>query len=168
MEEGQVIPADARLICDYENPESFAEYQEMHLEEEDVSTEKPEAEAEAEHDDMDEDEPQHHGVAIVACDQSAITGESLAVDKFMVRSCKLLWRPHSYIYRAMFFTIPYEPPFLQSRTTHLILNSDWMQTWESICCGHGFCSFIIRWPYRESSARSKGSRSLQSNYELHR
>ena len=75
-----MIPADARLICDYDNPDSFAEYQEMHLEEEDVSTEKPEAEDA----DPDDDEPQHHGVAIVACDQSAITGESLAVDKFMV------------------------------------------------------------------------------------
>jgi H+-transporting ATPase len=32
--------------------------------------------------DEDEDD-KHHGTSIVACDQSAITGESLAVDKFM-------------------------------------------------------------------------------------
>jgi H+-transporting ATPase len=81
VEEGQVVPADARLICEYDNPEAFAEYQEMHLEEEDDSEEKPDPEEE----DAD-DEPKHHGVAIVACDQSAITGESLAVDKYMVRS----------------------------------------------------------------------------------
>lgn len=87
-----MIPADARLICDYYNPDSFAEYQEMHLEEEDVQAEKPDAEAEAEDVDADDD-PQHHGVAIVACDQSAITGESLAVDKFMVGSFNRLRMP---------------------------------------------------------------------------
>lgn len=53
----------------------------MHLEEEDVPKEKNEAEAEA--GDAD-DEDKHHGTTIVACDQSAITGESLAVDKYMV------------------------------------------------------------------------------------
>lgn len=79
MEEGSVIPADARLICDYDNPDAFAEYQEMHLEEEDTPKEKAEAEEE------EDDEDKHHGMTIVACDQSAITGESLAVDKYMVR-----------------------------------------------------------------------------------
>lgn len=59
----------------------------MHLEEEDVQAERPDAEPEREPEDADlDDEAQHRGVAIVACDQSAITGESLAVDKFMVRS----------------------------------------------------------------------------------
>ena len=33
--------------------------------------------------DDDEEEDKHHGVSIIATDQSAITGESLAVDKFM-------------------------------------------------------------------------------------
>ena len=46
----------------------------------DESTEKKE-------EDDDEDEDKHHGVALVACDQSAITGESLAVDKFMGDTC---------------------------------------------------------------------------------
>ena len=86
MEEGQVIPADARLICDYDSPESFAEYQEMHLEEEDTPKEKKDAEEE-------EEDDEHHGTTIVACDQSAITGESLAVDKYMVSSsCQDLWK----------------------------------------------------------------------------
>ena len=31
----------------------------------------------------DDEEDKHHGTALVACDQSAITGESLAVDKYM-------------------------------------------------------------------------------------
>lgn len=40
-------------------------------------------------DDEDEDDhgKSHHGHSIVACDQSAITGESLAVDKFMTDIC---------------------------------------------------------------------------------
>lgn len=82
IEEGQVVPADARLICDYDNPEAFAEYKAL-MEQEtggDGSTEKKE-------EDEDEDEDTHHGIALVACDQSAITGESLAVDKFMGDTC---------------------------------------------------------------------------------
>lgn len=54
----------------------------MHLEEEDMPTEKKDA---VEEDEAEDDEEKHHGMTIVACDQSAITGESLAVDKYMVR-----------------------------------------------------------------------------------
>lgn len=62
----------------------------MHLEEEDVQAERPDAEPEVEPEDADlDDDTKHRGVAIVACDQSAITGESLAVDKFMVCSLDL-------------------------------------------------------------------------------
>lgn len=53
----------------------------MHLEEEDEPKDKKAADEDAE-----DDEPRHHGTTIVACDQSAITGESLAVDKYMVCS----------------------------------------------------------------------------------
>ncbi len=90
VEEGQVIPADARLICAYDNPEAFAEYREMHLEEEDEPKDKKAAEEDA---DADEDDVRRHGTTIVACDQSAITGESLAVDKYMVRSDSLKYPP---------------------------------------------------------------------------
>lgn len=77
VEEGQVIPADSRLICDYSTPEAFAEYQQMLREELDGDI--------AEHPDEEdgEKEEKHHGHPIVAADQSAITGESLAVDKYM-------------------------------------------------------------------------------------
>lgn len=51
----------------------------MHLEEEDEPKDKK-----AIDEDAEDDEPRHHGTTIVACDQSAITGESLAVDKYMV------------------------------------------------------------------------------------
>lgn len=37
--------------------------------------------------DDDEEEDIHHGVSLVATDQSAITGESLAVDKYMGDTC---------------------------------------------------------------------------------
>ena len=77
MEEGQVIPADAKLICDYGSPQDFAEYQKMQREELDGEVIEDDAE------EGDDREPKHHGHAIVAADQSAITGESLAVDKYM-------------------------------------------------------------------------------------
>lgn len=57
----------------------------MHLEEEDDPKDKKAADEDAE-----DDEPRHHGTTIVACDQSAITGESLAVDKYMVCSTEKL------------------------------------------------------------------------------
>ena len=76
IEEGQVIPADARLICDYESPEAFEEYKELMRQELNEPSEKKEGED-------DEEEEKHHGHALIAADQSAITGESLAVDKFM-------------------------------------------------------------------------------------
>ena len=76
IEEGQVIPADARLICAYENPDAFEEYKELMRQELNEPSEKKT-------EDEDDDEDKHHGVSLIAADQSAITGESLAVDKFM-------------------------------------------------------------------------------------
>lgn len=78
IEEGQVIPADARLICDYEAPEAFEEYKELMRQELNEPSEKKEG-----IDEEEEEEEKHHGHALIAADQSAITGESLAVDKFM-------------------------------------------------------------------------------------
>lgn len=78
IEEGHVVPGDARLICDYERPmEGFAQYQ-AELMAQDVSSPRGEK-----FDEEDEEGTPHIGHAIVAVDQSAMTGESLAVDKFM-------------------------------------------------------------------------------------
>ncbi|CAK1363252.1 Plasma membrane ATPase [Cercospora beticola] len=81
IEEGQVVPADARLICDYEQPEDFEKYKELR-EQHALNPEEDPAGSE----DAEGDEGEgiaHQGHSIVATDQSAITGESLAVDKFM-------------------------------------------------------------------------------------
>ncbi|EED18604.1 plasma membrane H+ATPase Pma1 [Talaromyces stipitatus ATCC 10500] len=80
LEEGQVVPADVRLICDYEQPGDFEKYKEyLTTMAEDTLKEKTE--------DDDDDQEHHTGHSIVAVDQSAITGESLAVDKYMGDTC---------------------------------------------------------------------------------
>ncbi|KAJ5624317.1 hypothetical protein N7510_000626 [Penicillium lagena] len=82
LEEGQVVPADVRLICDYSKPENYETYKEyLANANDDTLKEKGE-------DDDDEDAREvHQGVSLVAADQSAITGESLAVDKYMADTC---------------------------------------------------------------------------------
>ncbi|CAJ2504028.1 Uu.00g114220.m01.CDS01 [Anthostomella pinea] len=98
IQEGQTVPADCRLICDYSRPQDFDKYKELKNEdkfgEEDnggngnEKADKPKEssggkEKQGEDDDDDDDESVHVGEPLVACDQSAITGESLAVDKYM-------------------------------------------------------------------------------------
>ena len=77
IEEGTVVPADARLICEYDNPQGFAQYQ-AELNAQDVLSPTREKFGED-----DEEGTPHIGHSIVAIDQSAMTGESLAVDKYM-------------------------------------------------------------------------------------
>ncbi|KAJ5153049.1 Plasma membrane ATPase [Penicillium canariense] len=81
VEEGHVIPADVRLICDYSKPEMFETYKEYLLTANDDTLKEKD-------DEDDEDSRElHQGVSLIACDQSAITGESLAVDKYMADVC---------------------------------------------------------------------------------
>ncbi|KAI1842294.1 hypothetical protein JX265_009710 [Neoarthrinium moseri] len=77
IEEGHVVPADARLICDYENPHGQAQYN-AELNAQDVTSPRREK-----FEEEDEEGTPHVGHAIVAVDQSAMTGESLAVEKYM-------------------------------------------------------------------------------------
>lgn len=80
VEEGTVVPGDVRLICDYAKPEMYEAYKEhmAHAHEDDLK-EKDE--------DDDDDVEASLGVSLLAIDQSAITGESLAVDKYMTDIC---------------------------------------------------------------------------------
>ncbi|KAJ5726335.1 Plasma membrane ATPase [Penicillium malachiteum] len=84
VEEGHVIPADVRLICDYTKPEMFENYKEYLANYNDDTLKEK-------NDDEDEDDEYARearaGVSLIACDQSAITGESLAVDKYMADVC---------------------------------------------------------------------------------
>lgn len=79
---GATVPADVRLICAYDSPEDFETY--LRLKEEDKFDDSSDPEDEKKEDDMGEEErPISQGHSIIATDQSAITGESLAVDKYM-------------------------------------------------------------------------------------
>ncbi|ANB14983.1 H(+)-exporting P2-type ATPase PMA1 [Sugiyamaella lignohabitans] len=75
IEEGQVVPGDARLITSYDNPEGYADYLDY------INSDIEDAKEEEE-DELDE-HAHKIGHSLVAVDQSSITGESLAVDKFM-------------------------------------------------------------------------------------
>lgn len=76
VEDGQVVPADCRIISGYENPNGWAEYQ-RELERQ--------LGDEADHGDEEDIGEEKHGsgYALLAIDQSAMTGESLAVDKYV-------------------------------------------------------------------------------------
>ncbi|KAE8138583.1 E1-E2 ATPase-domain-containing protein [Aspergillus pseudotamarii] len=79
IDEGQTVPADAKVICAYNNRENgWKEYKEL-LQEGMLDGSSPQSDD----DDHDDDGGKRRGHAIVACDHSAITGESLAVDRYV-------------------------------------------------------------------------------------
>lgn len=112
--EGSVVPADAKVICDFNDPNGWEEYNQLQeqgmlgggseteTEEEDDGGKKEKAavpdqpadkegNADADKDgnaagEAEAEQPQRarkRGYPILACDHSAITGESLAVDRYM-------------------------------------------------------------------------------------
>lgn len=93
LQEGRSIPADCQLICDYARPEDYNEFKHLRNQDKfngDSTTDVDEGSSnekgtgkEAEDGDDDDARSTHYGLPLVACDQSAITGESLAVDRFM-------------------------------------------------------------------------------------
>ena len=77
IEDGSVVPADARIICAYDDPNGYQKY-----------LSELEAQRGDTHEDQEEDDDGGHekhgsGFALLAIDQSAMTGESLAVDKYV-------------------------------------------------------------------------------------
>jgi len=76
IEDGSVVPADCRIISAYDNPNGYADYQ-RELEAQAGESEKEKGE------DEEEGEKHGSGFALLAIDQSAMTGESLAVDKYV-------------------------------------------------------------------------------------
>lgn len=103
LQEGQTIPGDAQLICSYNRPQDYDEFINLRNEDkfdldpsednekengkEPAATEDKAGNGETEKKKADEDDADdesiHYGQPLIACDQSAITGESLAVDKYM-------------------------------------------------------------------------------------
>lgn len=103
LQEGQTIPGDAQLICSYNRPQDYDEFINLRNEDkfdldpseenekengkEPAATEDKAGNGETEKKNADEDDADdesiHYGQPLIACDQSAITGESLAVDKYM-------------------------------------------------------------------------------------
>lgn len=81
VEEGQTVPADVRLICNYDTPEDFERY--LQMKEEDLFDDSSDPDDEKDDENIDEERPITQGHSLIATDQSAITGESLAVDKYM-------------------------------------------------------------------------------------
>jgi H+-transporting ATPase len=101
--EGQVVPADAKIICDYSDPNGWEEFNQLQAEgmldggaesdEEDEGQKKEgqdtsdsqeqEPTADGGEEQPQQQRPRKRGYPILACDHSAITGESLAVDRYM-------------------------------------------------------------------------------------
>ncbi|KAK8065991.1 plasma membrane H+-ATPase [Apiospora hydei] len=94
--EGQTIPGDCQLICDYSRPGDYDEFVQLRNEDKfgdegDGDGEPPggatadggDGNAEKDGEEDFDYEHSHYGLPLIACDQSAITGESLAADKYM-------------------------------------------------------------------------------------
>nr|AJE25534.1 plasma membrane H+ ATPase [Starmerella bombicola]UJH94622.1 Pma1 [Starmerella bombicola] len=77
VEEGTVVPGDGRIICEYSNPQGYAEYLDY------INSDLSAAGGDPEDPDDDDDKGRKNGHPILAVDQSSMTGESLAVDKYM-------------------------------------------------------------------------------------
>lgn len=101
IREGQTVPADAKVICDYSDPDNgWKEFKRLQEEGElgesspdDSSDEKGDEDrqddrngdekGDTDEDRDDKDQSSKRGYPILACDHSAITGESLAVDRYI-------------------------------------------------------------------------------------
>ncbi|WVQ95251.1 plasma-membrane proton-efflux P-type ATPase [Kwoniella sp. CBS 9459] len=81
LEEGSTIAADAKILGDYEDKDGAKSKKILETHEKSKKKDHNRSEDDGEHDD-DDDGP-NKGPSVCSVDQSAITGESLAVDKFV-------------------------------------------------------------------------------------
>lgn len=100
VQEGDTVAADARLICDYNHPDDFEIYLRLRAEDRlvhvcgvaDTDDDKDERESRA---SVLSSTKAHRSTALIAVNESAITGESLAVNKhlgdivYYTTGCKL-------------------------------------------------------------------------------
>lgn len=92
-----MVPADSKVICDFNDANGWEEFNQMQeqgmlgggsdSEDEDESKKEKNRQGEGNGKENGEEEqvqrPRRRGYPILACDHSAITGESLAVDRYM-------------------------------------------------------------------------------------
>ncbi|OJJ48502.1 hypothetical protein ASPZODRAFT_62164 [Penicilliopsis zonata CBS 506.65] len=87
IKEGQVIPGDAKVISDFNDPNGWEEFLRMQeegdLRESDEESSDADEEKGSESDDKKKERSRKRGYPLLACDHSAITGESLAVDRYI-------------------------------------------------------------------------------------
>lgn len=81
LEEGKTIAADAKIIGDYDDKDGTKSKKQ--LEDNERAAEKKKQTGDSDSDDGDDDDGPNKGPSICSVDQSAITGESLAVDKYV-------------------------------------------------------------------------------------
>ncbi|RAK94247.1 plasma membrane H(+)ATPase [Aspergillus costaricaensis CBS 115574] len=88
--EGSVVPADSKIICDVNDPNGWEEFKRMQEQgdlsstsESDLEDNEPEGGQEEGEKEEESKPKRRRGYPILACDHSAITGESLAVDRYM-------------------------------------------------------------------------------------
>ncbi|KAK7967077.1 uncharacterized protein PG986_001354 [Apiospora aurea] len=94
--EGQTIPGDCQLIFDYSRPGDYDEFVQLRNEDKfgderagdgeppgGATTDGGNGNAKKDGEEDFDHEHSHYGLPLTACDQSAITGESLAADKYM-------------------------------------------------------------------------------------
>ena len=165
IEEGQVVPADGNLICDYAAPEGFSEWQRIRDEDPDKTHEHEKGE-----DSDDDGEAKHHGNSVVACDQVSPSPNTYLVEGIANVlterdhrriSCSWYVRGRAELRRNADVRIR------QVHGRHPVLHY-WLQARKGICSRHRVRSRILRWTHRIIGSGCQGSGPFQGHHEQYR